>query len=191
MPNESANFKISCSEGESAMDTMNVTKIVGGLCGALLIYLMVNWGAETLYHTGGGGHGDGDHASAGYIIEVAEASTTENAEEGPSFEEIFATADAEKGAKVFSKCKACHKLEDGANGVGPHLFNVVDRPIGQIAGFGYSGGMASIGGNWDLDALNAFLKKPKAYISDTKMGFAGLKKETDRANLIAYLATIK
>jgi cytochrome c len=172
------------------MDTMFITKIVGGVCGALLVYLLIGWGAETMYHTGGG-HGEGEHASAGYVIEVEEAASTEAVSEGPSFDEMMLTAEAEKGKKVFSKCKACHKVEDGANSTGPHLFNVVDREIGKVAGFGYSGGMAGIGGTWDVEALNAFIKKPKDFISDTKMSFAGLKKDMDRANLITYLMTVK
>lgn len=171
------------------MDTMKLTKIVGGVCGALLVYLLINWVAETMYHMGGG-HAEGEH-KAGYKIEVAEASSTETAEEGPSFVDMMAAADTEKGKKVFSKCKACHKTDDGVNSTGPHLFGVVDREIGKVAGFNYSAGMASIGGNWDAATLDAFLKKPKDFVADTKMSFSGLKKATDRVNLIAYLETIK
>jgi len=93
--------------------------------------------------------------------------------------------------KVFSKCKACHKVEDGANGTGPHLFNVVDRGIGDEPGFEYSAAMAGFEGNWDVETLNAFLIRPASYINGTKMSFAGLKKEMDRANLIKYLETLK
>ena len=113
------------------MDTMTATKMVGGFCGALLIYLLGNWAAEELYHVGGG-HG-GDHA-AGYEIEVAEAEVEvdEMEDEGPLFAELYLAADADKGAKVFGKCKACHKLEDGANGTGPHLYAVVDLSLIHI-----------------------------------------------------------
>lgn len=171
------------------MDTMFLTKIVGGVCGALLVYLLINWGADALYSTGGG-HGEGKH-TAGYVIEVEKVETTDTADAGPSFEDMMASAEAAKGKKVFSKCKACHKVDDGANSTGPHLFNIVDREIGKITGFGYSTGMAGIGGTWDVDTLNAFLTKPKAFISDTKMSFSGLKKDMDRANLITYLMTLK
>ena len=173
------------------MDTMDLTKLVGAVCGALLIYLLINWGAETMYHTGGGEDHAGAEHSSGYMIEVAEAASTEEAAEGPSLEEMMLTAEAAKGKKVFSECKACHKVEDGANSTGPHLFGVVDREIGKVAGFGYSGGMSSIGGAWDIETLNEFLKKPKDFIADTKMSFAGLKKDMDRANLITYLMTVK
>lgn len=170
------------------MDTMELTKIVGGLCGALLILLLGKWAAETIYHVGGG-HGD-DHAQA-YSIEVVEDSADdEPAEEGPSITELLASADVAKGESVFKKCAACHKLEDGANGVGPHLFGIIDRAIGGIDGYGYSSAMADFGGNWDAETINAFLAAPKKYVSGTKMSFNGLKKDTDRANLIAYLQTI-
>lgn len=184
------------------MNTMEITKIVGAACGALLIYLLVNWAGEILYHVESGdghgaaeAHGD-DHGSGAvktaYVIEVAEETTAGAAkEEGPTIEEALASADIEKGAKVFSKCKACHKLDDGANGVGPHLFGVVDRDIAVVDGFGYSKTLTGLEGNWDLAALNGFLTSPKKYAAGTKMSFSGLKKITDRANLIAYLETIK
>jgi cytochrome c len=169
---------------------MKLTKIVGAVCGALLVYLLISWAATSMYHMGGGGHAEGE-GMTGYKIEVATAEATEEVAEGPSFDDLLASADMAKGKKVFSKCKACHKTEEGVNGTGPSLFGVVDREIGKAAGFNYSAGMAGIGGTWDAATLNTFVTKPKAMISDTKMSFSGLKKETDRANLISYLMTIK
>ena len=89
------------------MDTMTGTKVLGGFCGALLIYLLGNWAAEELYHVGGS-HG-GDYA-AGYAIEVAEAEVEaeDMEDEGPQFAELYLAADIDKGAKVFGKCKAIH-----------------------------------------------------------------------------------
>ena len=170
------------------MDTMEITKIVGAACGALLIYLMINWAGESLYHVGSEGHGD--EVTAAYIIEVEETSGEAEAEEGPSFEELMASADAGKGEKGFSKCKACHKIEDGANSTGPHLYGVVDRAIASVAGFNYSDALAGLGGNWGPEELNGFLESPKNYAPGTNMGFAGIKKAEDRADLIAYLAAI-
>ncbi len=175
------------------MDTMETTKIVGGACGALLIYLLLNWAGETLYHVGSDAHGE-DHAAASpasiWASEDVPAGAA-SASEGPSIEELLASADVEKGAKVFSKCKACHKLGDGENGTGPHLFNIVDRAQTSIDGFNYSAAFKGLTGNWDAAALDGFLTKPSKYTPGTKMSFAGLKKATDRANLIAYLAQIK
>ncbi len=167
------------------LDTMTLTKVVGSLCGALLVFLLGNWVAEEVYHMGGG-HGE-EHA-AGYYIEVETAEEEAEEEEQADFAELVAMADAGKGAKVFGKCKACHKLEDGANGTGPHLYQVVDRDVAAADGYGYSGALIAVADVWTIDNLNGFLENPKSYAPGTKMGFAGLKKVQDRANVIAYLA---
>ncbi|TNJ47413.1 cytochrome c family protein [Phaeobacter sp. B1627] len=104
-----------------------------------------------------------------------------------------AEGDAELGAKVFRKCKACHAVGDGAeHKVGPALNGVVGRVMAAADGFDYSDvlkDMAASGASWTEDELAAFLEKPRNYAKGTKMSFAGLRKEADRANVIAYLAT--
>ncbi|NOC47594.1 MULTISPECIES: cytochrome c family protein [Ruegeria] len=166
-------------------DTMTVTKAAAGLFGTFLVLLLAKWGADILYSSGG--HGS---AEAAYIIETESSGESADGEE-VVFEDLLAAADVEKGAKVFRKCTACHKLEDGANGTGPYLYGVVDRPVASAKGFtGYSASMQAHGGNWTPEALDAFLERPSAYISGTSMSFAGLKKPQDRADLIAYLQTI-
>jgi len=167
-------------------DTMTMTKVVGAFCGALLIYMLGGWAAEALYHSGGG-HGHGEEAKKGYMIEVVESAPSGEVEEGPSLEELLAVADVDKGSKVFGKCKACHKLEDGANGTGPHLYNIVDRAVSAADGFAYSGALVAVAETWDAASLDAFLESPKKFAPGTKMSFSGLKKPADRANLIAYL----
>lgn len=162
-------------------DTMTMTKVVGGVCGALLIYLMGKWGAEALYHVGGG-HGE-DHASA-YIIETEGGGAEPEPE--VDFATIMASADAGKGERVFGKCKACHKL-DGSNATGPHLDGVVDRAIGAVDGFSYSGALQQVGDAWTAENLNTFLANPKGSAPGTSMSFNGLSKIEDRANVIAYL----
>lgn len=101
--------------------------------------------------------------------------------------------DAEKGAKVFRKCKACHQVgPDAKHKVGPALENIVNAPIAKGEGFKYSDALRALGADgriWDTENLDAFLKKPKDFAKGTKMSFAGLKKEKDRANLIAFLAS--
>lgn len=163
-------------------DTMTVTKAASGLLGAFLAFLLIKWGAEIIYHTA-------SHGEASYVIEVADSGPAEEVEE-VSFDELMASADVGKGAKVFKKCSACHKLEDGANSTGPYLYGVVGRPVASVAGFGYSAPMASHGGDWTAEALDEFLAKPSAYVSGTSMSFAGLKKVSDRVNLIAYLDSL-
>lgn len=180
-------------------DTMKITKAVAAVCTALLVFLFIKWGAETLYGTGHGGHGEGEHVADAYPIAAAEGegghggnAAAENAakEEGASITERLASADPAKGQKVFSKCKACHKLEPGVNATGPTLYGVVGRPIGSVEGFRYSKALAEHGGNWTPENLDAFLTKPKDFAPGTKMTFAGLKKPEDRANVIAYLQSI-
>ncbi len=171
-------------------DTMTTTKVLGAGCGALLVFLLGAWGAEALYNTSGGHGAHGEEAKQGYAIAV-ETSGGGEVEAGPSLEELLAAADVKKGAKIFSKCKACHKLEDGANGTGPHLFNIVDRTVGGEAGFAYSGALVAVADTWSAENLDGFLASPKGFAPGTKMSFGGLKKPADRANLIAYLQTIQ
>jgi cytochrome c len=95
--------------------------------------------------------------------------------------------DAAKGARVFKKCAACHKMEAGKNGVGPSLHGVVGRAAGQVEGYNYSTAMTESGIVWTPEELAAFLAKPRARVKGTKMSFAGLKKDSEIADLIAYL----
>jgi len=168
------------------LDTMTWTKVVGAFCGSLLVFLLISWVATELFNTSGG---HGDHAEQAYLIETGSGGETEAAAEGPSFDELYAAADAAAGEKVFAKCKACHKV-DGTNGTGPHLDGVVDRPKASVEGFSYSEALTGMSGeSWTPANMFAFLENPKGYAPGTKMAFAGLPKPADRANLIAWLAT--
>ncbi len=173
-------------------DTMTSTKIIGALCGTLLIFLLANWASESLYHVGAEGEGGEEtEAEYAYVIETEEDGGAEMADvEVEDFGAILAAADIDKGAKVFSKCKACHKLEDGVNSTGPTLFGVVGRDVASVGGFSYTAVLTELAGDWTPEALNGFLENPKSFAAGTKMSFSGLKKINDRANLIAYLGTI-
>ena len=104
----------------------------------------------------------------------------------------FADGDAAKGEKVFKKYKACHTIEQGGkNKIGPNLFGIVGKKSGSAEGYKYSKAMENADLTWDEATLNEYLKKPKALVKGTKMSFAGLKKESDRDNLIAYLKTFQ
>ncbi len=171
-------------------NTMTLVKVIGGVGAPLLIFLFGNWAAEALFTTAGG---HGEEQAMAYTIEVEDAATPAEEEatsDEPTFEDLLASADVAKGAKIFGKCKACHKLEKGANATGPYLYGVVGRDVATAEGFSYSSAMQEHGGQWTPDRMSEFLTKPKEAVPGTKMGFAGLKKMTDRANVIAYLATI-
>ena len=99
--------------------------------------------------------------------------------------------DAAAGEKVFKKCKACHYVDRKKNKSGPHLVDIVGRSAGAVEGFKYSKAMAESGLVWDEATLAGFLAKPKKYLKGTKMSFVGLKKESDIANVIAYLKSAK
>ncbi len=101
---------------------------------------------------------------------------------------LLAKADATKGAQVFQKCTACHNAAaGGAAGIGPNLYHVVGRPIASAPGFAYSDVVKGLKGNWDFDQLNTWLTAPGAMAPGTKMTFAGIENEQDRANVILYL----
>ncbi len=172
-------------------DTMTMTKILGAVCGSLLILLLGKWAAEALYHTAPVAHA-GEEVVQAYVIDTGSEAPAEGAaEEGPPFAEIYLAADPVAGEKVFAKCKACHKL-DGTDGTGPHLNGSVDRAKAAVEGFAYSDALLAMAGDtWTPENLNGFLLSPKAYAPGTKMGFAGLPKAEDRANVIAYIATVE
>lgn len=102
--------------------------------------------------------------------------------------QVALAGDASKGKKVFRKCKACHSLKEGKNGVGPTLHGVIGRPAAAVEGFKYSKAIAGLDVNWTPAELAAYLANPKKYAPGTTMGFRGLKKEADIQNLMAYLA---
>lgn len=174
-------------------DTMTMTKAVGAVCGALLVFMLAGWASDALYTVGAAGHGDehGEGPTQAYTIDTgAEEAPAEGEAETVDVAALMAVADAAAGEAVFKKCGSCHKL-DGSDGVGPHLNGVVGRNHGAAAGYSYSEAMAALSAEpWTPEALFAFLENPKKAIPGTKMAFNGLPKPEDRANLIAYLATV-
>ena len=163
-------------------DTMTITKVAAGLFGAWLILLLGKWAGSEIYHAEA-------HGEPSYVIEVADAGG-DSAEAEVDFGELLAVADIAKGEKVFKKCSACHKVEKGANAVGPYLIGVVGRPVDAADGFSYSGALEKVADVWTPEHLNGFLANPKGYAPGTTMGFAGLKKIEERADVIAYLDSL-
>ena len=168
-------------------DTMTMTKIVGGFCGAFLVFLLGGFAAEFIYHKAES-H-DGEHHQAYTIDTGAEGGEAEAVVE-VAFADVYAGASASDGEKLFRQCQACHKVEQGANATGPYLYGVVGRDIGKASGYSYSSAMAEHGGVWTPENLNEFLTNPSGYVPNTKMSYKGMPKVEDRANLIAWLSTI-
>ncbi|MDA0229662.1 MAG: cytochrome c family protein [Proteobacteria bacterium] len=143
-------------------------------------------------------HVDGAHGSAAHALPLAEEADgvagTHAAEEivaSVSIDQLLAVADMAKGQKTFKKCSACHTVDQGGkNKVGPNLWNIVGRGVAVVEGFNYSDAMASHGGSWSIAALNEFLANPKGTVPGTKMSFAGVKKDGDRANVMLYLQSL-
>jgi cytochrome c len=166
-------------------DTVTLTKAAVGFLGSWLILLLGIFVADNLYAVGH--HGKGEHHQA-YTIEVAGDEGGEEVAE-MSFEEKWAQADPAKGERVWSKCRACHQLEQGANATGPYLYGVVGREIDTAEGFSYSGALEQAADVWTPENLYAFLENPRGFAPGTSMSFNGLPSWEDRVNLIAYLDT--
>jgi cytochrome c len=170
------------------METMEFNKIAGAVLGALLFAVGLNILAEGIFSAR-------LPAKPGYVVAVAEASAPAGpapaAEAAAPIAQRLKTASVDAGAKVFSNCKACHNAADGGpNQVGPNLWGVLGGPAAHMKTFSYSDAMmarAKAGGTWTYEDLDKFLTKPSAYVPGTKMGFGGLAKPEDRANVIMYL----
>ena len=175
------------------MDSFEINKIVACILIVALVFIGLANFSEILYEVE-------KPEIAHYQIEGVEDSSALPSEahteevavvEAESIIELLAAADIDKGAKVFKKCSQCHVVEkDGANKIGPALWNVVNKDIGSKEDFKYSKAMAAFEGNWTYEQLNGYLLNPKKYVEGTKMAFAGLKKSSDRANVILYLRSL-
>lgn len=166
-------------------------KILAGILAAGLLAMATGKIADGLVHPN-------ELQEDAYAIQVPEGmATTAPAEQGPAPIEpvlpLLAEADPADGESQARKCAACHTFDQGgANKVGPNLYNVVGQPKANNSGFSYSDALASFEDpkEWTYESLNKFLLKPTDYVEGTKMNFAGLKKASDRADLIAYLRTL-
>lgn len=166
---------------------------VGALLGTVFVLMSVSILSEGIFKSE-------SPEKPGYAIAAAEGEAAgggagEAAKADTPVGVVLAKADAAKGAAIFKKCEACHTGDKGgANKVGPNLYGIVDRPVASHEGFSYSAGMKEFakGGSekWTYDHLYHFLKKPKDYVKGTAMGFAGLPKEDERADLLAYLQSL-
>ncbi len=167
------------------MDSFEINKIAG----AVLLALLVIFGTKTMSNIVFKAH---KPEKPGYMVEVPDAPDqgADKASDEPQvpFATLLAKASAEKGMGVAKKCSACHTFDKGGkNKIGPNLYGVVGSKLGATDGFAYSEALKAKGGTWDYDALDQFLANPKAFIDGTKMSFAGIKKDGQRADLVLYL----
>ncbi|WP_323130869.1 cytochrome c family protein [Sinorhizobium medicae] len=157
---------------------------VGALLGTVFVLMTVSIASEGIFQPGG--------EIGPRLLEVAAGAAGGEEAKAEPIGPLLASADAPAGEAVFKKCASCHTVEKGGpNKVGPNLWDIVNRPIASHEGFSYSAGMQTFseGGKvvWDYDHLSYFLEAPKKHVPGTAMGFAGLKKTDERANLIAWL----
>ncbi len=165
-------------------DTMTTTKVIGALCGSLLIFLLGAWLAEEIYHSGG------HYGEQAYVIEVESEGGEAEVVEVVDFAVVMASASATDGEALWRGCRSCHALESGEHGTGPALYGVVNRPVQFYDDFSYSGALAEVVDVWTPENLNGFIENPRGYAPGTAMSYNGMRDVQDRANLIAYLATI-
>jgi cytochrome c len=127
-------------------------------------------------------------------IQTASAPTTTQAQEEPlaPIGPLLASADVTAGEAIARRqCGSCHTFtEGGRHGVGPNLYNIVGRPHGGVEGFNSSAALRAKPGNWSYEEMNAWLKKPSAYIPGSRMAYAGLNSEKQRADVILYLRSL-
>lgn len=150
--------------------------------------LLAAVGAATLAACGGTKESSSASAAP---AEPARAETTAAATAAAEEDYAAFTGDADAGERVFGRCLACHSVTQGHNRVGPSLYGIIGRSAGSVGGFAYSSANKNSGIAWTADAMFAYLKNPQAYIPGTKMVFPGLPSGQDRADVIAYLKSVK
>lgn len=169
------------------MQNLRMNTIIGTAIAAVLGVLGLNTLAESIVHP---------HypktAAYGVVLESEGGGGAEAAAEVIDIGTLLASADIAAGMKVAAKCKSCHVFVAGdAGNVGPVLSDVYGRAPGTVAGFAYSAAMKAVGAPWTAETLFGFLESPAKYVTGTSMAFVGLKKPQDRADMIAYLHSLK
>ena len=167
------------------MDSFELNKIIAAVLMVALLVIGIGKLSEIIFHVE-------KPKKPGYAVDVEQTVTasvaTETVEEKIDIAALMAMGDLAAGEKIFKKCAACHSIvKGGKNNIGPALYNVVGRQIGVVNDYKYSKALAGYGKEWTFEELNGYLTKPAKWIKGTKMAFAGLRKEKDRASVILYL----
>ena len=169
------------------MDSFEINKIVAAILMVALLIIGIGKLSDVIFYVE-------KPKKPGYSVKVEQVVTastqtsSETAEKKIDIAALMAMGDLATGEKVFKKCAACHSIvKGGKNNIGPALYNVVGRKIGAVSDYKYSKALSEYGKNWTFEELNGYLIKPAKWIKGTKMAFAGLRKEKDRASVILYL----
>ena len=169
------------------MDSFEINKIVAAVLMVALLVIGIGKLSDIIFYVD-------KPETPGYVVEVEQISAnnsqqeTDIAEEKVDIAALIAMGDIATGEKVFKKCAACHSINKGGkNAIGPALYNVVGRKVGAVEDYKYSKALAAYDKEWTFEELNGFLIKPAKWIKGTKMAYAGLRKEKDRASVIKYL----
>tara|TARA_B110000211_G_scaffold146745_1_gene167243 strand:- start:955 stop:1500 length:546 start_codon:yes stop_codon:yes gene_type:complete len=170
------------------MDSFELNKIIGAILMTALIVIGINKVSDVIFHV------DKPKESA-YKVEGVELASTSSQTSAQvkevvqiDIKEVLAMGNIAHGEKVFKKCSACHIVaKGGKNKIGPALYGIVGKASAVSEGYSYSKALKAHGKSWGFEELNAYLLKPQSYIKGTKMAFAGLRKDKDRASVILYL----
>ena len=169
------------------MDSFELNKIIGAILLVALLVIGIGKVSNLVFKVN-------KPEKSNYKVELNVETAETKGDEEPVQREIvdiaalLSTGDLAHGEKVFKKCSACHSIKSGGgNKIGPALYNVVGRKVGVLDDYKYSKALAEYEKNWSFEELNGFLLKPKDWIKGTKMAYAGLRKEKDRASVILYL----
>ena len=168
------------------MDSFELNKIIAAILMVALLVIGLGKIADSIFHVK-------KPKNPGYQVEVESKLASDTSQKTELVEKIdiaaiMALGDVASGEKIFKKCAACHSIiQGGKNKIGPALYNVVGRKVGDISDYKYSKALAAYGKEWTFEELNGFLIKPTKWVKGTKMAYAGLRKEKDRASVIKYL----
>ena len=169
------------------MDSFELNKIIAAVLMVALLVIGIGKLSDVIFHVE-------KPKTPGYAVDIETAviskteASSEKILEKVDMAALMALGDIATGEKVFKKCAACHSIvKGGKNNIGPALYNVVGRQVGVVSDYKYSKALSEHDKNWSFEELNGYLIKPAKWIKGTKMAFAGLRKEKDRASVILYL----